>query len=117
MSNLHVELERFRVIAGKEEKAREWMEFLTTHLEEVKKTLPAEKMYVESIFEETIEGVMYLYWVSYQGMQSDEVVFSDSFIDKKHLEYWNECIDSHYPESILKTNVTMIQNLVMEKMK
>ncbi|MCM3757154.1 DUF6176 family protein [Sporosarcina aquimarina] len=117
MSNLHVELERFQVIAGKEEKAREWMEFLTTHLEELKKTLPAEKMYVEFIFEETIEGVMYLYWVSYQGMPSEGVVFSNNFIDKKHLEYWNECIDPFYPESILKTNVVMMQHTIRKKMK
>ncbi|WP_025784568.1 DUF6176 family protein [Sporosarcina sp. D27] len=116
MSKLHVELERFRVIVGKEEKAREWMEFLTTHLEEVKKTLPTEKMYVESIFEETIEGVMYLYWVSYQGMQPGDVVFSDSLVDKKHLEFWNDCIDPVYPESILKTNVIMIQDKIREKM-
>ncbi|REB07447.1 hypothetical protein DVB69_11515 [Sporosarcina sp. BI001-red] len=115
MTNLHVELERFRVLAGKEEKAREWMEFLTIHLEDVKQTLPAEKMYVESIFEETIEGVLYLYWVSYQGIRAEEVVFSDGFIDTKHFEYWNECIDHDYPESILKTNVVMIQDVVMEK--
>ncbi|WP_432355474.1 DUF6176 family protein [Sporosarcina sp. A2] len=117
MNNLHVELERFRVIGGKEERAKEWMDFLTTHLEDVKQTLPPEKMYVESIFEETIEGVMYLYWVSYQGMRSDEVVFSDGFIDKKHMEYWNECIDFNYPESLLKTNVVMIQDKISEKMQ
>lgn len=117
MSNLHVELERFRVISGKEEKAREWMEFLTAHIEDVIKTLPAEKMYVESIFEETVDGVMYLYWLSYQGMNSGEVVFSDSFIDKKHLEFWNECIDSDYPESILTTNVVMMQDKISEQMK
>ena len=117
MSNLHVELERFRVIAGKEEKAREWMEFLTVHIEDVKKTLPAEKMYIESIFEETVGKVMYLYWLSYQGMSSEEVVFSDSFIDQKHLEFWNECIDSAYPESILTTNVVMMQDKIREQMK
>ena len=116
MNTLHVELERFRVIPGKEEKAREWMEFLQTHLEEAKKTLPDEKMYVESIFEETIEGVLYLYWVSYQGIRAEEVIFSDGFIDTKHLEYWNECIDRDYPESILKTNVVMIQDTILEKM-
>lgn len=117
MNTLHVELERFRVLQGKEEKAREWMEFLQTHLEEVKKTLPEEKMFVESIFEETIEGVLYLYWVSYQGIRAEDVVFSDGFIDTKHLEYWNECIDRDYPESILKTNVVMIQDSILEKMQ
>jgi len=116
MSKLHVELERFRVLSGKEEKAREWMDFLNEHLEEVEKTLPGEKMYVESIFEETIDGVMYLYWLSYQGMAAEDVEFSDSFVDKKHLEYWKECIDPTYEENILKTNVVMIQENIKKEM-
>lgn len=112
MKPLHVELERFRVIAGKEEKAREWMAFLNHHLAEVIETLPGEKMYVESIFEEVIEGKMYLYWVSYQGMSASEVEFSDAYVDKKHLEYWKECIDPAYGEHLLKTNVVMIQEKI-----
>lgn len=116
MSQLHVELERFRVLVGKEEKARDWMSFLNEHLSEVVKTLPGEKMYVESIFEETIEGRMYLYWVSYQGMAPKEIVFSNDFVDKKHLEYWKECIDPAYEENILKTNVVMIQDKVKKEM-
>lgn len=116
MGKLYVELERFRVLAGKEEKAREWMAFLNEHLEEVEKTLPGEKMYVESIFEETIEGRMYLYWVSYQGMTAEEVMFSNSFVDQKHLEYWKECIDPLYEEHVLKTTVVMIQDKIKNKM-
>lgn len=116
MEPLHVELERFRVKSGKEEVAREWMDFLNRHLAEVIKTLPNEKMYVESIFEESVEGRMYLYWVSYQGMSASEVVFSDAYVDKKHLEYWKECIDFTYGEHLLKTNVVMIQEKIKKEM-
>lgn len=116
MTKLIVELERFRVKKGKEQLAHEWMDFLNLHLEEVIKTLPGEKMYVESIFEETIDETMYLYWVSYQGMAASEVVFSDTVVDQKHLEYWKECIDPAYEENILKTNVVMIQDKVKQTM-
>ncbi|MBM6615538.1 hypothetical protein JTF06_11650 [Desemzia sp. RIT804] len=116
MKPLHVELERFRVKSGKEETAREWMNFLNQHLAEVVKTLPNEKMYVESIFEEVIEGSMYLYWVSYQGMTASEVIFSDAYVDKKHLDYWGECIDATYGEHLLKTNVVMIQDKIKKEM-
>lgn len=117
MEPLHVELERFRVNASKEETAREWMDFLNHHLAEVIKTFPNEKMYVESIFEENIDGRMYLYWVSYQGMSPSEVEFSDAYVDKKHLEYWKECIDHDYGEHLLKTNVVMIQDKIKQTMQ
>lgn len=116
MTSLHVELERFRVKSGKEETAREWMVFLNHHLAEVVKTLPNEKMYVESIFEESFEGTMYLYWVSYQGMSASEVEFSDDYVDQKHLDYWKECIDPTYGEHLLKTNVVMIQDKIKKEM-
>lgn len=116
MGPLHVELERFRVKSGKEDTAREWMLFLNHHLAEVIETLPGEKMYVESIFEEIIEGTMYLYWVSYQGMSPNEVEFSTADVDKKHLEYWKECIDPAYGEHLLKTNVVMIQDKIKKEM-
>jgi len=38
----------------------------------------------------------YLYWYSIQGENGIRVEESDSWIDKKHLEYWDECIDKNY---------------------
>ncbi|MCI3028990.1 DUF6176 family protein [Desemzia sp. C1] len=117
MAQLQVELERFRVKKGKEAVAQEWMNFLNDHLEEVLQTLPGEKMYVESIFEEVVDETMYLYWVSYQGMAASDVVFSDSHVDQKHLAYWSECIDPSYGEHLLKTKVVMIQDKVKNEMQ
>ncbi|MFC2373782.1 MAG: DUF6176 family protein, partial [Parascardovia denticolens] len=38
------------------------------------------------------DGQMYLYWFSYQGDDAQAVEESESWIDKKHLEYWDECL-------------------------
>ena len=47
-----VELTRFRIKKGKEEKAQEWMDFLNDHHTDTVATMAGEKMYVESVFKE-----------------------------------------------------------------
>ena len=89
---LHIELTRYKVKKGKEDKAREWMRFLNENIGETLLTLKNERMYVEDIFSEVIDGQMYLYWFSYQGDDAQAVEESESWIDKKHLEYWDECL-------------------------
>lgn len=46
-----------------------------------------EKIYVETIFREILDGCEYLYWYSVQAEGGNEVTDSESYIDKKHLEY------------------------------
>lgn len=89
---LHTELTRYKVKKGKEDRAREWMRFLNENIGETLLTLKNERMYVENIFSEVIDGQMYLYWFSYQGDDAQAVEESESWIDKKHLEYWDECL-------------------------
>lgn len=102
------ELSRYRVLPGKEERVTEWMTFLQEHLSEVLLTLAQEKMYVEAIFQETLEGVTYLYWFSVQGEGEVAVTDSEFEVDKQHLKYWEACIDPEYGEALLQTNVVMI---------
>lgn len=92
MMTMHTELTRYKVKKGKEDKAREWMRFLNENIGETLLTLKNERMYVENIFSEVIDGQMYLYWFSYQGDDAQAVEESESWIDKKHLEYWDECL-------------------------
>ena len=47
---MQVELTRFRVRKGQEERAVEWMRFLRQNMDAVEQTLVPEKMYVETIF-------------------------------------------------------------------
>ena len=63
---MQVELTRFRVRKGQEERAVEWMRFLRQNMDAVEQTLVPEKMYVETIFSEVRDGHMYLYWYSVQ---------------------------------------------------
>jgi len=112
-----IELTRFKVKAGKEDVVTKWMETLNNHMDEVLDTLDAEKMYVETIFREKINGEEYLYWYSIQGEGGINVDESSHEIDKLHVAFWEECIDPNYPPVQIVPQVLMIPDRIREKMK
>lgn len=104
-----VELTRFRIKKGKEEKAQEWMDFLNDHHTDTVATMAGEKMYVESVFKDkNPDGYTYFYWYSVQGEGGNAVEESESYIDKKHIEYWDECIDPEYKPVDMKLEENLI---------
>lgn len=105
---IKVELTRFKVKKGKSKVVDEWLAFLNEHMQETLLTLEAEKMYVETIFREELNGEEYLYWYSVQGEGGQIVEESENWIDKKHLEYWHECIDETFRPVDLNPEVIMI---------
>lgn len=114
---LKVELTRFKIKKGKSKVVDEWMEFLNDNIDKVLLTLKDEKMYVESIFREKSEENEFLYWYSLQGEDGLNVEESQHAVDKKHLDYWYECIDEEVPHLDLNKEVVMIQENVLETMK
>ena len=115
--SINVELTRFKVKQGKKERVDQWMKLLNDHMSSVLLTLFDEKMYVETIFREEIDGTLYLYWYSIQGEGGTEIHKSHHEIDKKHLEFWEECIDPSYRPVDLKTEVVMIQEVILDNME
>lgn len=114
---MEIEITRFRVKPGKSEVVvDEWLKFLKDNIEDVLVTLEGEKMYVESIHREIWNGAEYLYWYSVQGYGGIEVEESEHWIDKKHLKYWEECIDKTFKPMDLSTEVVMIPRKVRESM-
>jgi len=113
---MEIEITRFRVKPDKSEVVNEWLKFLKDNMEDVLVTLEGEKMYVESIHREKWNGAEYLYWYSVQGHGGVEVEESEHWIDKKHLEYWEECIDKTFNPMDLSTEVVMIPRKVRESM-
>jgi len=105
---MNIELTRFRVKKGKSDRVDEWLTFLKDNMKDVLVTLEGERMYVETIFRENLNGDEYLYWYSVQGEGGQEVEQSEHWIDKKHLEFWDECIDKTFQPVDLKTEVVMI---------
>ncbi|MED1608540.1 DUF6176 family protein [Bacillus paranthracis] len=114
---MNVELTRFKVKQGKSHRVDEWLQFLNDNMKEVLLTLNDEKMYVETIFREIRDGEEHLYWYSVQGEGGALVENSHHEIDKKHLEFWYECIDEEVPSVDMKTEVVMIQDVVKDAMK
>lgn len=114
---MRVELTRFRVQTGKQAKVAEWMEFLRSHMDAVRETLEPEQMYVESIFSETLDGVDYLYWHSVQGEGGTELHESSHWLDAKHSEFWQSCIDPAFTPVDLTAQVTMMPACVLDSMR
>lgn len=112
---MSIKLSRFRVKVGKSQEVDMWMSFLNENMEDVLLTLAGEKMYVETIFREKTDDAEYLYWYSIQGKNGTRVEDSNSWIDKKHLEYWNECIDENYHIDI-PMQVSMIPHRIAKLM-
>lgn len=114
---MNVELIRYRVKKNKSERVDEWLKFLNANMQDVLVTLESEKMYVETIFRERLEGEEYLYWYSIQGQGGQAVEESEHWIDKKHLEFWDECIDETFGALNLKTEVIMIPENIQKFMQ
>lgn len=113
---MNVELTRFKIKEGKSKIVDEWLLFLNENMKETLITLEKEKMYVETIFREVLNGDEYLYWYSVQGENGQEVEESEHWIDKKHLEYWEECIDKNFKPIDLSTEVVMIPENIKKSM-
>jgi len=114
---MNIELTRFKVKKGKSERVDEWLTFLNENMKDVLVTLEGEKMYIETIFREHLNGDEYLYWYSVQGIGGQEVQNSNHWIDKKHIEYWEECIDETFKPIDLKTEVVMIPDKIRKSME
>ena len=91
------ELMAFPVLPGKEARAAEWLDMLVARQPECVTTLDREAMHFESIFRVHIGGRLHLSWFSVQGETGSHVDSSPFDVDKLHLEFWRECIDSSAP--------------------
>lgn len=114
---MQIECTRFRVKKGKSHRVDEWMNLLNDRMPEVLLTLEDEKMYVETILRESVDGEEYLYWYSIQGAGGTELDDSEHDVDKKHIEFWKECIDETYKPADLKPEVVMIPENVRKVME
>ncbi|WP_180536260.1 DUF6176 family protein [Micrococcus luteus] len=112
-----IELTRFRVRAGAERRAAEWMEFLRSNPRAFRETLEPEQMYVETILSEVTDGVTYLYRYSVQGEDRRPVEESEHWLDRRHAEFWDECIDPDFTPQELTPQVHMTPERVEASMR
>jgi len=74
-------------------------------------------MYVETMFREHLNGDKYLYWYSVQGEGGQDVETSNHWVDKKHIAFWNECVDKTFEPVDLKTEVVMIPDRIRKLLR
>lgn len=111
---MKVELSKFRVKEGKSEVVDDWIKYMHENMNDVLINLEGEKMYVETIFREAFNNVEYLYWYSVQDDNtSDE---ASSTLDRKHLEFFEECIDKTFRPEDMKAEVVMIPHSIRRAM-
>jgi hypothetical protein len=112
---MKVELTKYRVKEGKSELVDEWIDYMHNDMDDVLMNLEGEKMFVETIFREAFNDVEYLYWYSVQEEASD-IQISESDLDKKHIEYWEQCIDKTFRPEDMKAEIVMIPERIREAM-
>ncbi|MCF6418479.1 DUF6176 family protein [Furfurilactobacillus milii] len=113
---MKTELEGFRVKSDKHVEAQEWLKFLADNRQAFLATLPAEKMLVESVFSTMIGNDLYLCWYSIQGDNPRPVEDSESELDKRHVAYWEDCIDESVPSLKFDHVVNYVPDELMQKM-
>ncbi|MCB6839587.1 DUF6176 family protein [Weissella viridescens] len=113
---MHTELTKFYIRPGKEARVHDWMSFLSEHLSEVSLTLPAEHIFIESVFYEEQAEKPCLYWFTVETNGGRDVEKSPDWIDKEHIAYWNECIDNSREPINLTALMTCFAPRVKENM-
>lgn len=113
---MKVELSRFKVKQGKSDRVDEWLKMLNENMEDVVQALDREEMKLEVIFREIIDGQEYLYWFSVQGESGEMADTSPFEVDKKHLEFHEECIDHSYGMRDAQAQVIMVPQKVATAM-
>lgn len=103
---MKAELTKFKVKEGQSELVQEWIEYMRDNMDDVLLNLEGEKMYVETIFREVFMDVEYLYWYSIQADDSEKI--DDTYLDPKHLEYMNACIDQTFRPADMQAEVVML---------
>ena len=92
------------------------LELLNGKMPAFLQTLEGESMLVETNFPEQLDGADFLYWFSIQfSIQAQggiNVQESEHWVDKKHLQYWRECVDHVYPGVDFKPRVVMIPEAI-----
>ena len=102
-----VEMVRFRVIAGQEAAAREWVAYLRDHPTQFRETMIPERMQVETILSDEQEGRLHLTWFSVQLPGGAPVQDSEHELDRIHLDYWRRCIDPDWGPQRLTPEIFM----------
>jgi len=87
----------FPVYSGKESRAAEWLAMLDARQGECVATLDREAMHFESIFQVHIADRLHLCWFAVRGQAAASVESSPLAVDKLHVAFWRECIDSSAP--------------------
>lgn len=113
---MQVELTKFRIKQGKSELVDEWMAFLNENMQDALLSLDGEKMFVETIMRDTVGDHEYLYWYSIQADDGDTNSEAAECIDRRHVTYWNKCIDKSYRPRNLQNEVVMIPHRIKDYM-
>ncbi|NDI35075.1 DUF6176 family protein [Chengkuizengella sediminis] len=119
---MNVRLNKYRIKDGKTKRVDEWMELLNQNMDKVLLILKNENLYIETMFREKSDEGEYLYWYAVQGngeidieLTEDEVSKKNEMI-KKHMEFWEECIDQEHQSASITTDVVMVSENIRKSM-
>ncbi|NBI28518.1 DUF6176 family protein [Chengkuizengella marina] len=119
---MKIRLNKYRIKDGKTKRVDEWMELLNHNMDDVLLILKNENLHIETMFREKSEEGEYLYWYAVQGegnidvnLTEDEISKKNKII-KKHMEFWEECIDQEHHTTPITTDVVMVPENIRKSM-
>ncbi len=96
MKKLDIKLYKMEVIKGKEELAKEWLQFLKDNSAAGVETLKNERIYLETYFTAVENGTMCVYlFIAGDNIAhaNSTALESSNELDLKHFAYMKNCID------------------------
>ncbi|MFS1515797.1 DUF6176 family protein [Bacillus sp. SCS-151] len=114
---MKVRLSKYRIKEGKTKRVDDWMDMLNQNMDKVLIILKNENLYVETMFREKNADGEFLYWYAIQGDNEMNVELTEDEINnkneviKKHMEYWEECIDQE-EQTPITTEVVMVPDKI-----
>ncbi len=89
---LKVSLYRFELNKDKMKIYEDWVKWHDTEHEPIVASLEREKMYLESVFRDTLNYPNVIYWLAFNGEGGKNYESSPLAVDKKHSEYMRQIL-------------------------
>jgi hypothetical protein len=108
---IECKLYRFELLPEKRPVYQQWIDWHHQEYSAMIKTLPREKMYLESVFRDTINEPNTIYWLTFNGRGGEPSSTSNLEIDKKHNTYRKEILKKG-SRSVLKTEFLLTPSFI-----
>ncbi|GGI23311.1 DUF6176 family protein [Pedobacter mendelii] len=104
---LQATLYRFHINSKNKKVFDDWVKWHQMEKEAIATTMEREKMYVESVFRDTLNNPNVIYWLAFEGTGGENYSTSNLAADQKHATYMKQILTKG-SKVTLKTDFLML---------